>query len=28
MVNGAAALRDRQLESGDEVSLFPAIGGG
>ena len=28
MVNGSAALRDHTLESGDEVSLFPAIGGG
>jgi sulfur carrier protein ThiS len=28
MVNGSAALRDHALKSGDEVSLFPAIGGG
>ena len=28
MVNGSAALRDHRLESGDAVSLFPAIGGG
>ena len=28
MVNGSAALRDHTLETGDEVSLFPALGGG
>lgn len=28
LVNGSAALRDCTLEPGDELSLFPAIGGG
>ena len=28
MVNGCAALRDHTLQAGDQVSLFPAIGGG
>jgi molybdopterin converting factor small subunit len=27
-VNGSAALRDCALNAGDEVSLFPAMGGG
>jgi sulfur carrier protein ThiS len=28
MVNGSLSVRDRRLEGGDEVALFPAIGGG
>jgi sulfur carrier protein len=28
LVNGCAADRGHTLQSGDEVSLFPAIGGG
>jgi sulfur carrier protein ThiS len=28
MVNGAAAQADHQLAPGDEVALFPALGGG
>jgi sulfur carrier protein len=28
LVNGAATRQDHQLASGDEVALFPAIGGG
>jgi len=28
MVNGSAALREQTLRPGDEVSLFPALGGG
>ena len=28
MVNGAAARGDQQLVPGDEVALFPALGGG
>jgi sulfur carrier protein ThiS len=28
MVNGVAASTDRELEEGDRVALFPAVGGG
>jgi sulfur carrier protein ThiS len=28
MVNGSATFRDCALKAGDEVSLFPVIGGG